>query len=387
LRTRAAVIGGVGRDWEVRTVDLEAPKAGEALVKMGAAGVCHSDDHFSTGDSVLPEETVAQMVAAGLPEMRFFPMIGGHEGAGVVAEVGPGVTDLAVGDHVAVSFMPSCGRCRWCVSGRSFICDRGAQLFSTGMVTDGTPRRFLDGEPLIAMMQVGTFSEHVVAATDSLVKIDPSVSLFAGSLVSCGVTTGWGAAVNRAGTQPGDTVVVVGVGGVGINAVQGARMVGARQIIAVDPVAFKRDSALRFGATHVVSSAEEAIPLVQQLTHGAMAERVIVAPGVLHTDMMAAALALTGKGGTCVPVAVAPMSETTVPISMSQFVGYAKEIKGTLYGNLNPRESMPKLLSLYQNGLLNLDDLVTRTYVLDDINQAFTDMRDGANLRGLITFD
>ncbi|WP_026146042.1 NDMA-dependent alcohol dehydrogenase [Nocardioides sp. Iso805N] len=387
MQTRAAVSRGPGTGWEVTTVELAAPRAGEAVVKMVTAGVCHSDDHYDTGDSVLPEKVVQQLKAAGQAVPEMFPLIGGHEGAGVVVEVGPGVSDLAVGDHVAVSFIPACGRCRWCATGQSYICDRGAELFSIGMVTDGQPRRFLDGEPVRAMMQVGTFSEHIVAATDSLIRIEPELPFSAGSLVSCGVTTGWGAAVNRAGTRPGETVVVIGVGGVGINAVQGAKMAGARHVVAVDPLEFKRESALRFGATHAVASSAEAIRLVQGLTRGAMAERVIVTPGVLHAEIMTGALALTGKGGTCVPVAITPLTETSVPFSLAELVGYCKEIKGCLYGNLNPREAMPRLLQLYADGELMLDELVTTTYRLEDIGQAFADLRAGTNIRGVIAFD
>jgi NDMA-dependent alcohol dehydrogenase len=387
VQTRAALLTGVGKAWDVREVELAAPKANEALVKMLVAGVCHSDDHLHSGDSVPTARMVEQLVSAGRPAPRQFPMIGGHEGAGVVVEVGPGVTDLAVGDHVAMSFIPACGRCRWCVTGRSWLCDRGAKFWDTGMVTDGSPRRYLDGEPVSAMMQLGTFSEHVVAATDSLIKIDPGLPLVAASLVSCGVTTGWGAATSRAGTEPGDTVVVIGTGGVGCNAVQGARAAGGKRVVAVDPVAFKRDSAQRFGATHAVASSDEAIDLVRELTRGVMAERVIVTPGVLQPEMMTDAMALTAKAGVCVVVAIAPVAASPVPISLVDLVSYTKEIRGCLYGNLNPRESMPRLLSLYQEGHLMLDELVSKTYALDDINQAFTDMHAGTSIRGVVLFD
>ncbi|SHN17358.1 NDMA-dependent alcohol dehydrogenase [Cryptosporangium aurantiacum] len=386
MRTRAAVITGVGKDWEVTDVELDPPRAGEVRVKMSIAGICHSDDHYASGDQIPSAEIAAQMVRAGLPEPRYFPMIGGHEGAGIVEEIGPGVRDLTVGDHVAVSFIPSCGRCRWCATGQSYICDRGAQLFSTNMVTDGTPRRYLDREPVIAMMQVGTFSEHVVVAADSVIKIDADLPLTAASLVSCGVTTGYGAAVNRASVGPGDTVVVIGVGGVGINAVQGAALAGAQHVVAVDPAAFKRESAERFGATHTAESAQKALRLVRDLTHGVMADSVILAPGVLHVELMTTAMAMIRKGGICVPVAITPLAETSVPISMADLVGSVKEIRGTLYGNLNPRASMPALLAMYRSGKLRLDDLITTTYRLDDINDAFADMRAGKNLRGAITF-
>jgi S-(hydroxymethyl)glutathione dehydrogenase/alcohol dehydrogenase len=353
---------------------------------MTAAGICHSDDHYRSGDSVPSDEMVAAIRARGGTTRQLFPLIGGHEGAGIVEKVGPEVHTLAVGDHVAVSFVPACGRCRWCVTGHSFICDRGAGLFQTAMVTDGTNRRFLDGDPVLAMMQVGTFSEHVVAAEDSFIKIDPAISADAAALVSCGVATGWGSAAHRAGTVPGDTVVVIGTGGVGMNAVQGARAAGAGRIIAVDPVGWKREISATFGATHAVADVDEAIELVRGLTHGVMAQRVIVCPGVLHTDLMRAALTLTAKAGVCVVVAVAPLSESTVPLSLVELTGLSKEIRGSLYGGLNPREAVPRLLGLYQAGALQVDELITRRYSLEDINEAFADMREGRNLRGVITF-
>jgi NDMA-dependent alcohol dehydrogenase len=386
MKTRAAVIRAVGKDWDIVDVDLEDPQAGEVVVRMTAAGVCHSDDHYRSGDSVPSDDMVAALVASGGTPRQLFPLIGGHEGAGVVEKVGPEVHSLAVGDHVAVSFVPACGRCRWCATGLSFICDRGAALFQTAMVTDGSNRRFLDGEPVLAMMQVGTFSEHVVASEDSFVKIDPAIPAPVAALVSCGVSTGWGSAAHRAGTVPGDTVVVLGVGGVGMNAVQGARAAGARHVIAVDPVEWKRRVSGDFGATHSAASAEEAIDLVRNVTQGVMAQRVIVCPGVLHTDLMSAALTLTAKAGVCVVVAVAPLAESTVPMSLVELTGLSKEIRGSLFGGLNPRESVPRLLGLYQSGALQVDELITRNYTLDDINEAFADMREGRNLRGVITF-
>ena len=182
-------------------------------------------------------------------------MLGGHEGAGVVEEVGPGVRSVRPGDRVAFSFIPACGSCRWCVSGMTYLCDNGAMMFDKGMVTDGTARRHLGDEDLTAMTQLGTFAEYAVLAEESVIKIDDSIPFEAASLVSCGVTTGWGSATVGVGTQPGDTVVIIGTGGVGINAVQGARAAGARAVIAVDPVEFKRDSAKFFGATETVASA------------------------------------------------------------------------------------------------------------------------------------
>ena len=218
---------------------------------------------------------------------HFFPVVGGHEGAGVVVEVGPGVTLVQPGDHVSASFVPSCGRCRYCVSGRQNLCDYGAGTLVGGMITDGTPRHFTaDGTPITMLAKLGTFSEYTCVAENSLIKVDEDLPLEAVALVSCGVATGWGSATNRAEVRPGDTVVVVGIGGIGINAVQGAAMAGAKRVIAVDPVEFKREKAMEFGATHTFASMEEAMPAVAELTWGQMADKVIMTPGVMYGDLM-----------------------------------------------------------------------------------------------------
>ncbi len=195
-----------------------------------------------------------------------------------------------------------------------------------------------------------------------------------------------GSAVVRADVSPGDTVVVVGIGGIGINAVQGARMAGARHVIAVDPVEFKREKAMELGATHTFASMEEALPEVMNLSWGRMADKVIMTPGVLYGDLMEQAMNLTGKGGTCVATAIAPMSQTTASINLFQLAMWQKEIKGTIFGSLNPRADIPKLLNLYRDGQLKLEELITRRYTLDQINEGYQDMRDGKNIRGVITF-
>ena len=387
MKSQAAVLFGVGRDWEVVEIELDAPRTGEVLVKMAVSGLCHSDDHFATGDGVPDESMVAVMQAAGVPTPDWFPLLGGHEGAGVVEEVGPGVTSLKPGDRVAMSFIPACGNCRWCVTGSSFLCDAGADLYDKRMPTDHTPRRHLGDESLLAMMQLGTFSQYVVASERSLVRIHDWIPFHAGSLVSCGVTTGFGSATVCAGTEPGDTVVVIGVGGVGMNAVQGARAAGATHVIAVDPVEFKQQVAPSFGATHTTASAHEALDLVRQLTWGVMADRVIVTAGVVHVDLISMAMLLLRKGGTCVVTGITPLSETSVPLIMADMVNGSKTLKGALYGGMNPRASMPRLLSMYEAGTLQLDELVTRRYGLTQINDAISDLRDGSNIRGVIDFD
>src|SRR5262249_54197262 len=194
---------------------------------------------------------------------------------------------------VAVSFIPTCGTCRWCATGATYLCDVGGQLFSKGMITDGTPRRHLGNQDLMALMQVGTFSEYFVASERSLIKVHDWIPLEAASLVSCGVTTGFGSGSVSSGTKPGDTVVVIGTGGVGMNAVQGARAAGAKHVIAVDPVDFKREIAPSFGATHAVADAGAALGLVKEITWGTMADAVILTVGVLHPDLIPLALMMT----------------------------------------------------------------------------------------------
>ncbi len=382
MKTHAAVLWGRGEDWKIEEIDLDPPKSHEVLVQWAAAGLCHSDEHLRASDMGAPPP------AEGAPaKPALFPMVGGHEGGGVVIEVGPDVLSLQPGDHVAASFFPICGRCKMCITGHSNLCDLGAATFAPGQISDGSARYHLNGRDLNVMAKLGTFAEHSVAHEASLVPVDRDVPLGVVALVSCGVTTGWGSAVYRAEVKPGDTVVVVGVGGVGINAVQGAHMVGAKHIVAVDPVEFKQKAALDFGATHTAGSMEEALPMVTELTRGQMADAVILVPSVMYGDLMAGALTLTGKGGTCVVTGVAPQSQTESSVNLFELAMFQKEIKGVVFGAANPRFDIPNLLALYKNGQLKLDELITRTYRLDQINQGYQDMLDGVNLRGVIAFD
>ncbi|OMC29490.1 alcohol dehydrogenase [Mycobacterium sp. GA-1841] len=391
MKSKAAILRGVGIDWEVTEIDLDPPRAGEVLVKMAFAGICHSDEHFYSGDSVPSADMEEMMRAAGVPVPEWFPMLGGHEGSGIVEAVGPGVTSLKTGDHVAVSFFPACGSCRFCVTGHTYLCDVGAEIYSKEMTTDHTRRRHVAGpngpEDLMAMMQVGTFSEYVVASERSLVKINDWISLEAASLVSCGVTTGFGSGSVAAGTQVGDTVVVIGVGGIGMNAVQGAKAAGAKHIVAVDPNEFKREVAPNFGATHTAVDAGAAVELVKELTWGVMADRVVLTPGVVPPDLIMVAMMLLRKGGVCVLTGMAKLTDMMVPLILPDMVSSCKTLKGVLYGEMNPREAMPRLLSMYEAGTLKLDELVTQRYKLDEINEAMKDLRVGKNIRGVIAFD
>lgn len=382
MRTRAAILWETGADWSVEDIELDPPKAGEVLVKFAASGLCHSDEHLVTGDMVLDPELAALV---GLSQ---FPIIGGHEGAGEVVEVGAGVAGLAAGDHVVLSFIPSCGRCPSCARGHQHLCDLGAFLLAGRQVNDMTARHHSkDGTDLGIMCCCGTFAEYSVVSDASCIKIDDWIPLERAALVGCGVTTGWGAAVNAAAVAPGETVVVIGIGGIGANAVQGAVMAGARHVVAVDPVGWKREQATTvFGASHAVASIEEATALVAELTWGANADKAILTTGVATGDLIAPMMGLVAKGGRAVVTAVAPISQNEVQLNLFDLAMQRKELVGCIFGNANPRRDIPRLLRLYDEGKLKLDELVTTEYALDDINQGYQDMRAGSNIRGVVRY-
>jgi S-(hydroxymethyl)glutathione dehydrogenase/alcohol dehydrogenase len=369
MKTRAAILWEMGKDWSVEEIDLDPPKHGEVLVQLVGSGLCHSDEHLVTGD--LPFE---------------LPIIGGHEGAGVVEEVGPGVDWLAPGDHVIFGFIPSCGRCPSCASGHENLCDLGQFLALGKQISDHTARHHAGTTDLGLMCLLGTFAERTVVNEASCIKVSPDVPLDKACLLGCGVVTGWGSAVYAADVQPGDDVAVVGIGGIGINAVQGARLAGARQIFAIDPVQFKRDKAVEFGATHTASSIEEALIVIGEATDGRMANKVILTLGLGKGEMIGAALAATAKRGRVVVTNIHAAAETEVTMSALDLTLMEKQVVGSLFGSANPRVDIPRLLDLYDRGQLKLDELVTRTYSLAEVNHGYEDMREGRNLRGVIQF-
>ncbi|BCP38590.1 putative zinc-type alcohol dehydrogenase AdhD [Mycobacterium intracellulare M.i.198] len=382
MRTRGAILHGVRKPWSVEEFELDPPRAGEVLVRNVAAGLCHTDDHILQGDLSAPNDVMREM---GMPEM--FPLIGGHEGSAVVLEVGDGVTDLEPGDHVVMSFVATCGKCRWCASGAQYLCDSGSMTLVPGMPTDGTFRHHtLSGQGLGHLSKIGAFAEHTVVAETSLVKIDPDIPLTAAALVSCAIPTGFGSMANRANVRGGDTAVVIGCGGIGTSAIQAAHINGARHVIGVDPNEFKRQSAVKFGATHAAASVEEAIELVRDLTRGVMADAVVVAPSLVRQQMPAAALAMTRKGGTCVITGMSPQTLTSIDINMQDFTLMNKALCGSILGSMNPRSDVPMLLDLYRSGQLKLEEMITTTYSLDQINEGYKDLRNDRNIRGVITF-
>ncbi|EKF24629.1 NDMA-dependent alcohol dehydrogenase, Rxyl_3153 family protein [Mycolicibacterium hassiacum DSM 44199] len=369
MKTKAAVLFEFGKPWSIEEVELDPPKAGEVLVAWEASGLCHSDEHLRLGD-----------LGGPLPEVA---IIGGHEGAGRVVEVGPGVQNLREGDHVVASFLPACGRCHFCATGQSNLCDLGA-LLMTGTQTDGTFRRRINGKNVGAMCFVGSFSQYGAVPEASVVKIDDDIPLSRACLLGCGITTGWGSAVNTAKAGPGQTVVVLGCGGIGSGAIQGARIAGAEHIVAVDIVEAKREKALQYGATHFVTSIEEATALVADLTRGVMADSAILCVGVLQGAMIEPALNLVRKGGAVVMTAIAPLTENQVTMTMGVVTLFQKRVLGSLYGEANPRADIPRLLRLYRDGQLMLDEVVTAEYRLDEVTKGYDDMLAGRNIRGVM---
>jgi alcohol dehydrogenase len=382
MKSRAAILHDVGGPWSVEEFELDPPRAGEVLVEMAAAGLCHSDDHILKGDLSAPNEVLRSL---GLPTM--FPTIGGHEGSGVVREVGDGVTDFVPGDHVVTSFVAVCGQCRWCATGMEYLCDAGIGTLTPGMPTDGTFRHHTsDGKPLGHLSKIGAFAEHTVVAANSLVKIEPDLPLLPSALLSCAIPTGYGSAAHRAGVRGGDTVVVIGAGGIGTGAIQGARINGAAQIVAVDPVDFKQKSACKFGATHSTATVDEALDLVSALTYGVMADAVIVSPSLISADDVRSALRLTRKGGTCVLTGMSSQTTRSVKIDVQDFILMNKTLAGTVFGSCNPKADISRLAKLYETGQLLLDEMITRRYRLDDINDAYADLLNGEIIRGVIDF-
>lgn len=373
MKTKAAVLWGVHEDWKIEEVELDDPIEGEVRVKLTASGLCHSDEHIRVGD-------ITPMEPGG------FPFIGGHEGAGVVDAVGPGVTSLKEGDHVVLGFIPACGRCPSCSGGHQNLCDNGATLLTGQMISDHGYRARVNGKDAGTMCLLGTFSPYVVAHESSAIKIDDDIPLDKAALVGCGVTTGWGSAVYAADVRPGETVVIIGIGGVGINAVQGAALAGAQRVVVIDPVEFKREQAMSFGATHAFASMEEAVEPLNDLTYGRMADKAVITVGRIEGVMIAQMMALLAKNGTAVVTGMGDMGATDVSLSLFDLAMMQKRLQGSIFGGANPRVDIPKLLNLYREGQLKLDELITKTYTLDEINQGYADLNAGKNIRGVIMY-
>lgn len=365
MRITAAVLHDVNKPYSIETVDLEPPKRGEVLVKVGAAGVCRSDLHFQKGEAMIPK-----------------PAVMGHEGSGTVQAVGEGVTLVRPGDRVILSFVPSCGRCHSCESGQPHLCDEHGRTFGT--LFDGTSRlRTLGGQACAPMGKVACFAEYTVVPESGCIPAPASLDFPELALIGCSVTTGVGAAVFNARVQPGDSVAVIGCGGVGLNILQGARLAGATTIVAVDV----KDTALAFargfGATHTVNArTEDAVARVQALTGGG-AHHAFEAYGGGATTKMA--VDMVRKRGTAVIVGIAPVGEPA-PIEAVVVTRLEKTIRGCYYGSAHPRQDMPRIADWAGRGLLDVSGLVTRRYPLAEINRAYDDLETDAVGRGVLVF-
>jgi S-(hydroxymethyl)glutathione dehydrogenase / alcohol dehydrogenase len=370
MKTKGALIWEFNQPWSIEEIEIGDPVRDEVKIQMETAGMCHSDHHLVTG---------------GLP-MAGFPVLGGHEGAGIVTEVGPGVEDIAPGDHVVLSFIPSCGKCPSCQAGMRNLCDLGAGLLGGVAVSDGTFRVTAKGQGVYPMSLLGTFTPYMVVHKSSVVKIDKDIPFEVACLVGCGVTTGYGSAVRTADIRPGDDVAIVGIGGVGMSALQGAVNAGARFVFAIDPVEWKRDQALKFGATHVYPDVNTAAAGIAEATHGLMAKKVVVTVGEVKGTDVDSYMGITAKGGTCVMTAIGSLFDTEVTLNLAMLTLMQKNLQGTIFGGGNPQYDIPHLLSIYKAGKLNLDDMVTRQYKLEQVNDGYTDMLEGRNIRGIIRY-
>jgi alcohol dehydrogenase (nicotinoprotein) len=369
MKTKAAVVYEPGKRIEIEELDLDGPREGEVLIRYTHAGLCHSDIHIAHGD--LPAR---------------LPMVLGHEGAGIIEEVGVGVTRVAPGDHVVCSFIPNCGICRYCATGRQSICDMGATILEGYLPGPRFPITGPRGE-YGAMCMIGTFSQYGVISQTSAVKVDDDLPLEKAVLVGCGVPTGWGSAVNTANVAPGDTVAIYGIGGIGINAVQGARYAGAKNVVAIDPLENKREKAMELGATHAFATAEEAQGAITEMTRGQGADSAILTVDLMTAEVVEAGFNAIGKGGTVVVTGLNKLEIPTVTVSGSILTLFRKTIKGSLFGDCNPTTDIPKILGLYQAGDLKLDEIITRTYTLDEVNEGYEDLLAGKNVRGVIVHE
>lgn len=369
MQTRAAVAFESGRPLAIETVEVEGPHAGEALVEIKATGVCHTDAFTLSGAD--PE---------GL-----FPAILGHEGAGVVLEVGPGVKSLAPGDHVIPLYTPECRECEYCLSGKTNLCQAIRETQGRGLMPDATSRFRLGKERLFHYMGTSTFANHTVVPEIALAKIRPDAPFDKVCYIGCGVTTGLGAVINTAKVEPGARVVVFGLGGIGLNVIQGARLVGADMIVGVDTNPAKAALAERFGMTHFVNPKEvegDLVPYLVSLTRGG-ADYSFECVG--NVGLMRQALECCHKGwGVSVIIGVAGAGEEIATRPFQLVTG--RVWKGTAFGGAKGRTDVPKIVDWYMDGKINIDDLITHRLALEDINRAFDLMHAGESIRSVVVY-
>ena len=369
MQTKAAVAHKAKAQLTIETLNLDGPKEGECLVEIKATGICHTDEFTLSGTD--PE---------GL-----FPAILGHEGAGIVVDVGPGVTGLAKGDHVIPLYTPECRQCEYCLSGKTNLCQAIRVTQGQGLMPDGTSRFTLGQEKIYHYMGTSTFSNYTVVPEIALAKIRPDAPFDKVCYIGCGVTTGLGAVMNTAKVQPGDKVVVFGLGGIGLNVIQGARIAGADVIVGVDTNPTKQPLAEKFGLTHFVNPTDlekDLVPYLVDLTKGG-ADYSFECIG--NVEVMRQALECCHKGwGTSVIIGVAGSGQeiTTRPFQLVT----GRTWKGTAFGGAKGRTDVPRIVDWYMDGKINIDDLITHTMSLNDINKGFDLMRDGESIRSVVLF-
>jgi S-(hydroxymethyl)glutathione dehydrogenase/alcohol dehydrogenase len=366
-RAKAVVVREIGKPVAVEQIEVETPRHGEATVRLAACGVCHSDLSAANGTISYP-----------------LPLVLGHEGAGVVTAVGEGVSRYAVGDHVISSFVSMCGRCHYCQTGRPQLCVQSLQALYT--LPDGTVRtRDSAGSALNVFCGCGVMAEFATVHSDSLIKIDKQMPLDRAALIGCGVMTGVGAVINTARVEAGSIAVVFGCGGVGLNAVQGCAIAGARMIVAVDTSEPKLELAKTFGATHTfnVSGQDNVGKALYKLTGGG-ADYAFDCVG--SGRIAEQAWGVLRRGGTAVIVGIAGAKEQ-ISLNAQQVALSEKRLTGSYYGSARPSQDFPRLIGLYRGGRLKLDELITRTYSIDEAPQAFADLAQGREGRGVIIFD
>lgn len=369
MKIKAAVAWGPGQPLKIETVDLEGPKKGEVLVKMIASGVCHTDAYTLSGDD---------------PE-GIFPSILGHEGGGIVTEIGEGVTTLKKGDHVIPLYVPECKECKFCQSGKTNLCQKIRNTQGKGLMPDGTSRFSKDGQPIFHYMGTSTFAEYSVIAEISLVKVNPEAPLDKICLLGCGVTTGIGAVLNTAKVEKDATIAVFGLGGIGLSVIQGAVMAGAKRIIAIDINDDKFDIAKKLGATDFVNPKkhEKSIQdVIVEMTDGGVDYSFEC---IGNVNLMNAALECCHKGwGESIIIGVAG-GEDKISTRPFQLVT-GRVWKGSAFGGVKGRSELPEYVEKYLSGTINLDDMVTYTMPLEEINDAFTYMHEGKSIRSVVTF-
>ena len=364
MKTKAAVLYEPNTPLIIEELDLDEPKSDEVLVKIGGAGICRSDWHFMAGEA----KTV-------------LPAVLGHEGSGVVEQVGPGVTSVKPGDHVILSFVSRCGRCHFCSIGRPNLCD--AHMATSTTMMDGTHRLHKGHLNFTPLSKLACFSQYSVVPEAACVPCPKELPLDKAAIIGCCVTTGVSAAITAAKIETGSTVAVVGCGGVGLNVLQGARLANASKIIAIDINEGRLEFAMQFGATHTVNpSHQNALSRVMEITGGLGADYTFEVFGSGETVDMAYNMAR--KGGTVTVVGIPPDGD--IPsIDAVALVRQEKTLKGSYYGSARMQDDMPKMVDLYMSGRLNLDAFVTHTYSLDEINEAYKDLIRGEVGRGVIT--